>query len=547
MAVVSPRAVYDYLLANGVSPASAAGILANIAAESGFDSAVIGDVNVGGSGGLFQHHAARWDSLKAYAQSTGRHWTDWQAQVDFALREAKQMGLSLTHSDASKASYEWTVRFERPANAEAKAKQRAGTVAKYNYGGAASSSGSGSGAPVVPQSGSAIPAAASEELNVPTGGSWFRVGSEYIVAYRFYGNDQKTGPSQIVYYRASSPPPGQQIFSEAQYKEWSKSGLWTDGGTVDAFRGVKKGLSYQDLVNQTLLELGLAGTDALTDGGVMAIIALAMTREMSPEELANRLRQTKWYQARTDKQREWDDLSEAEKDARAVDEAMKLVGLWFTYVGEDLDVSAFDTDKDGVISGAELRAGNRDLFTWSMRVASGQITQAQAVNSWVKAVAGESADSPWSRTIRDEEKAQGQHGVDLSNMGGQIRDMYEEWGIPITDAKLEKLASDVVMNIMSIEDVEAELRKAAMGLYPTKPEGLSTRQWAEPYIQTYMGVLEVPEVGLTDALLQRGLRDGATLADFEKTLRYDDRWLGTNNARVEMNDKVSALGRQMGF
>ena len=56
---VGAQSIYDYLKQNGVSPASAAGILANIRYESNFNPFnASGDG--GTSGGLFQHHAGRW-------------------------------------------------------------------------------------------------------------------------------------------------------------------------------------------------------------------------------------------------------------------------------------------------------------------------------------------------------------------------------------------------------------------------------------------------------------------------------------------------------
>lgn len=133
---VDPRRIYDYLLTKGVAPGSAAGILANIEFESSFRPDAVGDG--GTSGGLFQHHASRWSKLKAYAQSTGRAWNDWTAQVDFALQEARAMKINLGSSDAQAASREWTLRFERPADMYRKATLRAAQAGKYEYGGSAS-------------------------------------------------------------------------------------------------------------------------------------------------------------------------------------------------------------------------------------------------------------------------------------------------------------------------------------------------------------------------------------------------------------------------
>lgn len=136
MAVVSPQAIFDYLDSWGVSAASAAGILANIQAESGFDSAITGDNET--SGGLFQHHdtkpgQGRWTNLKRFAAAQGVPWTDWRVQVDFALQEARQMGLNLQQADPSRAASEWTVRFERPADAERKAEDRARNANQFLF------------------------------------------------------------------------------------------------------------------------------------------------------------------------------------------------------------------------------------------------------------------------------------------------------------------------------------------------------------------------------------------------------------------------------
>ena len=537
MATVDPAKIYWYLVKNHqVSGAVAQGILANIRAESSFSTTAVGDG--GTSGGLFQHHAGRWTSLKAYAKSTGRAWDDWTAQVDFAIKEARGMGINLGATDPVAASKEWTIKFERPADMHRKAGERAAYVNQYNFSGST---------PVAtsPGTGNAQTNSASQEaLNIPTGGSWYLDGKGgWVIVYPVTTNG---GAKAYTYYRSSTAPPsGTQVHRAAGFNE--RKGGYVDGGTVDSFRGVPAGKSYQDLVDDVLMKWGLAGTDAVKDQGIMSIVALGITRELSSAELANRLRQTKWYQSRTDKEREWNDLSQAEKDQRIVDEASKLASMWFTYVGEDMAIHSFDRDGDGLISVAEIKKGDKDLFKWAQNLASGKATQAQAVNSWMKEVAGENPESPWSRTVREEEQAQGQFGVDLANMEGQLRQMYQDWGVKISDQTLEQMAQRVIMNDLAIEDVEKDLDTQARGLYQSKPPGMTTREWAEPYFQTYMGTLEVNEPDIFDPLVQRGMAEGQNLADFQKLLRADQRWLNTNNARVEMNDKVSALGRQMGF
>ena len=533
---VSPQEVFAYLRSLGVSEASAAGILANIQAESVFEyTNATGDG--GTSAGLFQHHNERWDNLKAYAISRGTTWdADWRIQIDFAMQEPEMRGFNLQATNAQDAAEQFSLVFEKPAGGQQSADARALTVGQFMFDSLPAGSGDAS------------PQAGNETLNLPTGGSWFRVGEDFFVAFRFYGNENKEGPSQVNYFLATIPPPdGTVIHSEAAWNQFSGPEGWVDGGTMDTFRGVPAGKSYQDLVDDYLLILGLTGSDALQDAGVMAVIAIGMTRVMTEAELTNRLQQTAWWDARTQKQREWNDLSAAEKNLRIVDEAMKMGGLWFTYVGQDLNIAQFDSNRDGTVDAEELRRGNEELYEWAVKIASGEATQIGAVNVWMKATALEDPNTPWSRTIRDEEIARGEHTVNVTNMSGSIKDLYNEWGIPITDDRADSLASDVVMNRLAFEDVEEALRAQALGMYPHKPENMTTREWAQPYMQTYMQTLELPQVELDNPSLSRALADGVTLGDYRQTLRQDDRWLETDNARVEMNEKISSLGRVMGF
>src|SRR5690606_37366396 len=140
-------------------------------------------------------------------------------------------------------------------------------------------------------------------------------------------------------------------------------------------------------------------------------------------------------------------------------------------------------------------------------------------------------NSPWSRTLREEEQAQGQFAVDVENMAEQIRQLYWEWGIPLSDKELSRLAEAVVMNRMSMADVQGSARDQANALYQYKPEHLPPRPWAMPNMQMHMNTLEPSEPGLDGPLLQRGLVEGMSRGDCRQMPRADDRWLGTQNAR----------------
>ena len=128
--VVDPKEVYNYLTTvKKISPAHALGVMANIQAESNFNSNAIGDS--GTSGGLFQHHGSRFASLKQYA---GNDWTDWKKQVDFALQEGKsKQYLAKNFATPEEASMWWTTEWERPADKFEKAKVRVNNINNFAH------------------------------------------------------------------------------------------------------------------------------------------------------------------------------------------------------------------------------------------------------------------------------------------------------------------------------------------------------------------------------------------------------------------------------
>ena len=118
---VSQKEIYDYLISKGLSPNHVLGMLANIKAESSFDSSAIGDN--GTSGGLFQHHNERFTAMKEFA---GEDWkTNWKGQIDYALTEKDtEKYKNQDFNNPQDASKWFTINWERPKNAVDSAEKR---------------------------------------------------------------------------------------------------------------------------------------------------------------------------------------------------------------------------------------------------------------------------------------------------------------------------------------------------------------------------------------------------------------------------------------
>ena len=110
---VNASAISKYLTAKGLDDTHRLGMLANIKAESNFNSGAIGDK--GTSGGLFQHHA---DRFKKMINAAGPNWQkNWQGQINYALSEPAGREYLATQFKSPEAATEWwTRKFEVPAN-----------------------------------------------------------------------------------------------------------------------------------------------------------------------------------------------------------------------------------------------------------------------------------------------------------------------------------------------------------------------------------------------------------------------------------------------
>ena len=129
---VNPEQIVSYLKSKGLSANHIVGMLANIEAESSFDSAIFGDG--GTSGGLFQHHDGRdVNRFTLMRKAAGPNWqTNWKGQIDFALSESEgQQYLSKQFKTPEEASQWFTIYFEVPEHKETKAVQRSQNLDRF--------------------------------------------------------------------------------------------------------------------------------------------------------------------------------------------------------------------------------------------------------------------------------------------------------------------------------------------------------------------------------------------------------------------------------
>ena len=377
----------------------------------------------------------------------------------------------------------------------------------------------------------------------PDGMSLFNVGAK---SYLF----GKVGGARV-YFELDGPPPMNVAATyTATLADWQASvanGRWTNGGYGSELYSMV-GQSWESWVDQFLYNAGIKGTAAENDMSVMQVMAEKLGRQdMSDTELAGRLRGTEYWNSTTEAFRKWNDLSPPDQSMSIMDSAGWIAGQYFSYASEDLNLSQYDANGDGDLTSEELQQGNPEIYNQALAVASGKKTQLQVTNDFLKPLAAKNPNSTWSRTLRDELKNQGQHEVDIAGAAQEVQRLYRRYGIEVslTQAKVE--GERVAMNQLTFPDLEETLKDMSQGLYPMKPRDLDVETYSMPYRRTFESMMETSDPGMFDRGVQSAMNAGISLAEYKDSLRADDRWQTTDNAREEYVGTFSALGARMGY
>ena len=146
------KQAWAFFKSKGYSDGAAAGVLANIQAESSFRTGADNPTDAaGGSHGLCQWNGGRWTALKNLAKTMGKSEFDLDVQLEHLHSEIGQAGAGYTSlSDPAKAAEQFCRKFERPKYPDAESKKRAPIAVEFynaysgktfEYNGSTSSSG----------------------------------------------------------------------------------------------------------------------------------------------------------------------------------------------------------------------------------------------------------------------------------------------------------------------------------------------------------------------------------------------------------------------
>lgn len=278
-----------------------------------------------------------------------------------------------------------------------------------------------------------------------------------------------------------------------------------------------------------LMTTFIRSPEARADQGVQRLIMeMSFRPDMSETEFQARMQETDYWKSRNDRQREWNDLSPAEQNSQVEETRARLADEYWQAVGVVVD------------------ANDPQIMNWAREVAAGNMGFGAAVDA-IRSIARRNPESPWSRTVRNEEENQRQRGQDLSDMAGRVRSQAELWGVRLAGDAVSRWANDIVGNFKSEADLQEYLKDQAVILYPSKDREVTAQDYGQAYRSVYEQILERPEVSIFNPDIQKAMQGNVAIADFERELKKRPEWLETSNAFDTLNRNVGGIGQKMGF
>ena len=289
------------------------------------------------------------------------------------------------------------------------------------------------------------------------------------------------------------------------------------------------------------------GPEAMGDAGVVkTLLELASGQfmgedgQLSPLKLTDALFQTEYFQQTIEQERAYNSMTQVQRDNEILNKAGTIVGLWRMYLGESLTLPG---------SLEELRS-NPAFAGWYQQaelLAKGMISQTRLINTWIQPEALKNDQSPWSRTLEQEDRQQNQERIDVETKRGEVRDLAEGYGLSLSDEELMGYGQQLVDNDLSLDELEEKIDAQSVAFYGYKPPGMKWTTYADPYRRAKMELHEVALPDHTDEGLQEALQDGISLREYKKNLRSDSVWPTTTNGRNTIMNAFSFAGRHMGF
>jgi len=387
------------------------------------------------------------------------------------------------------------------------------------------------------------------------------------------GTDELPGSSGV-YWEVDRLPPGRETVTmtpgewdrmlQLQGDDWLPGHNDTGQPLTPSFDGQGMFLIQDDendfvSVNQLLYDLilvaGLAGTDAIEDGGIQRIFARILSDPAlleAPERIEQLVAATAWGDARDSITRNWDKANTADKD-RIVRDVLENTssGLYGQY---KFYTSSLD------VPGPNEKIGGLTLSDWARGIADGSLSRYDAITAiqdHAAAMPGGPSSNAWKRHKLELEKQKGSFEKSRDEFVGQLNAAYNLWGLDPTMYQwdVQALAADLVSQSTTWETVMDDIRETSKAKYPNKPELLDTASYAKPWVDIYNEEMATPldrnhalgNADIQKAISGNGEWAGVSPVEFRAKLRGKDEWKRSRRAKEITAETMEKVGNTFGF
>jgi len=148
--------------------------------------------------------------------------------------------------------------------------------------------------------------------------------------------------------------------------------------------------------------------------------------------------------------------------------------------------------------------------------------------------------------------------VDLTRTTGQVAETQMQlkqlagaYGMPNDEVWLRGRLGEVIRGDNTVEGaklVAVNYAKAKYAAYADQFDaGATVVDIAAPHREAIQRTLELGEVSLQDAAVQRALQRGQAVYETEKAARQDARWQYTTNAKAAVGELATRIGKDFGY
>ena len=199
----------------------------------------------------------------------------------------------------------------------------------------------------------------------------------------------------------------------------------------------------------------------------------------------------------------------------------------------------------GLVDGRPVSMMDPEIQRMAELEASGEVTRGELLTMFEETALGVE-DSPHWRTQHTELLDSRARGIAVENLQLELENLSRSWGVTIPGDSLRTWAESISENVNSMADFEGALEQQASVLYPNRPAGMRTLDYAQPWLNTLSRTLET-SADLMDDRVQQALQSGMTAFEFQQQLMQSQDWLETENASDTLTSAFGSAARLMGF